>query len=565
MTDPYEAPEPTFGTYLALLRRRKWWVIAVAALGLVAALGYSLTQPKAYSASAQLLVQAEAGVTTAGSPQPITQTDVLTELQLVNSAPVKAAVDRQLGSVPNVSAAEVGQTNVISVTASAARPATAAVIANAYATAFVTYERSVTISNLAAAETQLSRQIASTAAQAKWLTSRPATAAEATALLSQESTLKEQLAQLQVNGAVATDAVQLVTPATAPSAPSSPKPLRNAILGFVLGLLLGIGLALMVEHLDDTIYLKEEVERLARGSRVLGLVPMVESWNNRGQAFAVTATKPNSVAGEAYRSLRTSLQFAALDGLARVILVTSASEAEGKSATVANLGVVLAKAGERVAIVSCDLRRPRLGQFFGLEEQVGLTTVLLGRCSLEEALQPVPGIDGLTILPTGERPSDPTGVLGSRLGNNQLAEVFGQLRDMFDLVLVDSPPLLPVTDAVILSQAVDTTLLVVAAGQTRGKDLRRAREALSLVHATIIGVVLNEVTRVTGYGYGYGKRYGYGPYASDGAAANGNGTQPVGVSPVLPQDLAPATNGRRAPQRSGSPSLYHETWPRAWR
>jgi hypothetical protein len=91
-----------------------------------------------------------------------------------------------------------------------------------------------------------------------------------------------------------------------------------------------------------------------------------------------------------------------------------------------------------------------------------------------------------------------------------LAEVFGQLRDMFDLVLVDSPPLLPVTDAVILSQAVDTTLLVVAAGQTRGKDLRRAREALSLVHATIIGVVLNEVTRVTGYGYGYGKRYGYG-------------------------------------------------------
>jgi capsular exopolysaccharide synthesis family protein len=248
------------------------------------------------------------------------------------------------------------------------------------------------------------------------------------------------------------------------------------------------------------------------------------------------------VAGEAYRSLRTSLQFAALDGLARVILVTSASAGEGKSATVANLGVVLTTAGERVAIVSCDLRRPRLAQFFGLDEQVGLTTVLLGRCPLGDALQPVPGIDGLTILPTGEQPSDPTGVLGS----DQLTWVLGQLSKMFDRVLVDSPPLLPVTDAVILSQAVDTTLLVVAAGQTRARDLRRASEALSLVHAKTIGVVLNEVTKSTGYGYGYGKRYEYGEYASTGAAgngtyastgagANGDGSQPIGMEPVLPR------------------------------
>ena len=299
----------------------------------------------------------------------------------------------------------------------------------------------------------------------------------------------------------------------------------------------------MVEHLDDAVHLKEDVERLTPGSRVLALVPMVGSWKNKDQAFVVTATKPNSVAGEAYRSLRTSLQFATLESHARVILVTSPGEAEGKSATVVNLGVVLATAGERVAIVSCDLRRPRLGQFFGLDERVGLTTVLLGRCPLQEALQPVPGIDGLTILPTGERPSDPTGVLGSE----QLAWVLSQLSSMFDRVLVDSPPLLPVTDAVILSQVVDTTLLVVAAGQTRGRDLRRAREALSLVHAKTIGVVLNEVTKSTGYGYGYGygygKRYGYGQYASTRAAADGdatsstftaaikgNGARPIGVA-----------------------------------
>ena len=544
MTDPYEAPEPTLGSYLAVLRRRKWWVIAVIVLGLVASLGYSLTQPKAYSASAQLLFQPDNAVITAnGSPEQITPTDVLTELQLVTSAPVKVAVARKLGNVPNVSAAEVGTTNIISVTATAANPARAALIANAYATAFVTYQRSVTISNLAAAETQLSRQIASIAAQVKSLQSNPASAADVSALLNQEAALKEQLAQLQVNGAVSTGGIELVTPATAPSSPSSPKPSRDAILGFVLGLLLGIGLAFVVEHLDDAVHLKEEVERLTHGARVLALVPMVSSWKNKDQAFAVTATEPNSVAGEAYRSLRTSLQFATLESHARVILVTSPGETEGKSATVVNLGVVLATAGERVAIVSCDLRRPRLGQFFGLDERVGLTSVLLGRCPLQEALQPVPGIDGLTILPTGERPSDPTGVLGSQ----QLAWVLSQLSSMFDRVLVDSPPLLPVTDAVILSQVVDTTLLVVAAGQTRGRDLRRASEALSLVHAKTIGVVLNEVTKSTGYGYGYGygygKRYGYGQYAPTGAAADGdaasstftaaikgNGARPVGVA-----------------------------------
>src|ERR1019366_4476278 len=152
-----------------------------------------------------------------------------------------------------------------------------------------------------------------------------------------------------------------------------------------------------------------------------------------------------------------------------------------------------------------------------LDERMGLTTVLLGRRSLEEALQPVPGIDALSVLAAGERPSDPTGVLGSE----RLAAVVDQLRQTFDWVLVDSPPVLPVTDAVILAQTVDATLLVVAAGQTRGKNLRRATEALSLVQATIVGVVLNEVTMSTGYGYA--KRSAYSSYAPTSAATNGKG------------------------------------------
>ena len=442
---------------------------------------------------------------------------MLTELQLVTSAPVKAAVERKLGSVPSVSAAEVGQTNVIAVTATAANPARAASIANAYANAFVTNQRSAAIDNLTAAETQLSRQISSIDAQVKLFESIPSAANQVTALLTQEAALKEQLAQLQVSGAVNTGGVEVVTPATAPSAPSSPKPLRDAVLGFVLGLLLGIGMAFLVEHLDDTVYEEEDLERLVPGARVLALIPVVESWKTKVQTFVVAKSEPNSIASEAYRSLRTSLQFIAHETKATVILVTSPAESEGKTATVANLGVVLADAGERVAIVSSDLRRPRLGHFLGLNEQTGLTDVLLGRRTLDEVLAVVPAVDGLSMLATGERPSDPTGMLSS----DRLADLLDDLRQRFDVVLVDSPPVLPVTDAVILARAADATLLVVAAGQTRGKDLRRAIETLSLVQATVVGVVLNEVTMSTGYGYR--KRSRYNSYAPTAAATSGNG------------------------------------------
>jgi capsular exopolysaccharide synthesis family protein len=487
------------------------------------------------------------GIATSGNQQPITPTEVLTDLQLVTSAPVKAAVALKLGGSPSVSVAEVGQSNVISVTANAPSPARAALIANTYARAFVSYSQSVTAANLTAAEAQLNLQIASLNTQAKALGSSPAVAAEVTVLLSQEATLKEQLTQLQVAG-VTSGGVEVVAPATAPSAPSSPQPARDALIGFFLGLIVGIGLAFAVEQLDDTVYVKDEVERLVSGARVLALVPSVKSWRRKKRALVVTMAEPNSMAGEAYRALRTSLQFAALETKAQVILVTSPSEAEGKSTTVANLGVVLAKAGERVAIVSGDLRRPRLGQFFGLDERAGLTSVLRGQCHLEAVIQAVPNVDRLSFLAAGARQTDPTAVLSG----DRLAGEFDQLRQMFDVILVDSPPLLLFTDAVILAQAADTTLLVVAAGDTKGKDLRRATEELSLVQATVIGAVLNRVAASAGYRhnenkYGRSKRYehskrnGHGEYTSPLAASNGN-YRPVAATNGNDRPVA-ATNG----------------------
>jgi non-specific protein-tyrosine kinase len=252
----------------------------------------------------------------------------------------------------------------------------------------------------------------------------------------------------------------------------------------------------------------------------------VVTTGRRQKPLLVSAAEPTSPAAESYWSLRTSFQFARQEQQFRSVVVTSPGVGEGKTFTLANLGVVFAQAGERVVLVSCDLRRPRIGEFFGLDEQVGLTSVLVGERTLEETVLPVPGFDRLSLLPAGPVPSNPAELLNGR----RAKDVFARLRDQFDLVLIDSPPVLPVTDAAILSQYADATLLLAAAGQTRRADLRRAAEKLDQVNAKILGIVLNKVTRQNGryYGYGYGYGYSYKPYHAAGPsvvkAGNANGS-----------------------------------------
>jgi capsular exopolysaccharide synthesis family protein len=226
-------------------------------------------------------------------------------------------------------------------------------------------------------------------------------------------------------------------------------------------------------------------------------------------------TDPTSPAAESYRSLRTSLQFARQERQLRSVVVTSPGAGDGKTSTLANLGVVFAQAGDRVLLVSGDLRRPRIAEFFGLDENVGLTSVLLGEHTLEQALQPAPGVDRLTLLPSGPVPPNPAELLNS----SQVQGIFARLRDHYDLVLIDSPPVLPVTDAAILSRCADATLMLAAAGQTRRGDLHRAVEKLDQSGTTILGVVLNKVTKQTGRGYGYGYGYTYKPYHSQTTAS----------------------------------------------
>jgi polysaccharide biosynthesis transport protein len=511
--------EPTFRTYLLVLRRRKRWLISLMLLGLAGSLAFALTAHKQYSATAQVLFQPTVSSSALGTAQEqqVTPAQVQTELQLVTSAPVRAAVSKQFRGARPASASEVGTTNVISVTSTSGVPSRAAAVANAYALSFIRYQQNVASRTLSAAEAQLQSQIASISRQVTSFRGKAASSPQATALLNQEAVLREQLAQVQVNGAENLGGVSLVTPAQVPASPSSPKPVQDALLGLAAGLVLGLGAAFVCDNLDDRLSSKEATE-LAGEAPVLATVPAVASWRTPKSTLVISATGSTSPAAECYRSLRTSLQFTRQERQLRSIVVTSPAAGEGKTATLANLGVVFAQASERVVVVSCDMRRPRIGQFYGLDERVGLTTVLLGQRSLEDAIRPVPGFDCLHLLPAGQIPPNPAELLSG----TRTQRIFADLAERFDLVLIDSPPVLPVTDAVVLSQHADATLLVVSAGQTRPADLHRAVEKLNQVSATVLGTVLNRVTKQSGdrYGYGYGYSYAYKPYPN---APGGNG------------------------------------------
>jgi polysaccharide biosynthesis transport protein len=508
--------EPTIRGYLRVMRRGRRWVAAFSLLGLGAGLVLSLTSTKQYSATAQLLVQSTANVnlSTDSNQTLITTADVQTELQLVTSAPVQQAVAKKLGRTPGVAATQVGQTDVLAVTAVSPSPASAALVANTYAKAFVAWSTATASSNLSAAENQLNAQIKAISKEIGRLPGKDT--AQAGALSNQQAVLKGQLAQLQVTGATASTGLELVTPATVPSSPSSPKPVQDALLGLIAGLALGIAGAFLRDSLDDTLTSGESVERVI-DAPVLATVPTVASWRKKAGPPIIVTSDPTSQPAEAYRSLRTSLQFVRQDRPLRTILVTSPNAGDGKTATVANLGAVFAQAGARVVLVSCDLRRPGLSQFFAPHEDAELSSVLTGELPLEQAVTPVPDVDGLWTLGTGRIVGNPTELLSGQ----RMRSVVAELAQRFDVVLIDSPPVLPVSDAMILSGYADGVVLVVATGQTRLAELRRTKEKLARAGAPVVGAVLNKATAQDEYGY-YGRYQPYVPLKGaffDGAAA----------------------------------------------
>jgi capsular exopolysaccharide synthesis family protein len=290
--------------------------------------------------------------------------------------------------------------------------------------------------------------------------------------------------------------------ADTPTAPVSPKPLLEAAAGLFLGLLAGIGLAVLRDVLDNTVRTGQALADVS-GLPVLGTVPY-----DRTTAQAPVALRPGvpSARSEAYRLVRTNLQFAQVDQHPRVMLVTSAMANEGKTNTAINVALALAEAGHDTCLVDADLRSPSVAGTLGLVQDAGLTTVLIGTAGVDQVFQEA--CDGkLTVLTSGPIPPNPAEILASERMRGILKDLSGR----FDAVVVDSAPLLPVADTLGLAPYTDGTVLVVRAARTSGDRVRSAVDALRAVGAPVLGAMLNMADlKRQGYGRAYGYGYGYG-------------------------------------------------------
>lgn len=515
--------------YWRIVLRRKWIVVAAVVACMAGALGLTALQDPVYEAQARMAVRTLPGDSIFGSDylgyvDPERAID--TEIEVLQSDLVYQRVKENLGLTtdpPGAAGSAVGATDVVAVSVRSGNPATAQALADAYVRAYIDVKREQTVAGLTAASAELDSQIASLQSQIQALDGQigeaPANereqltrelADQRAALVDQQATFKQRLNQMQVDAALSTGGAQLVQPASLPSDPVEPTPVRTAILALVVALLLGLGAAFLVDYADDSVRGTSELERAAGGVPVLSVVPTDPPPDNR----PISISRPNDFAVEAYRTLRTNLQFLALERPLKVIQVTSAMSGEGKSTTASNLAVVLAQAGRRVALVDADLRRPRLHEVFAIDGSRGLTDALLGE-HIELLIHELPmGAGTIAVLPAGRVPANPSELLGG----GRMRALLRSLAEHYDTVVVDSAPILPVTDSVVLSGAVDALVLVAQAGRTSTKQVAEMTSRLNRVSAPVVGAVMNRVAerrlRSGEYGYGYGYGYASKPIAA---------------------------------------------------
>lgn len=345
--------------------------------------------------------------------------------------------------------------------------------------------------------------------------------------------LQNRLQEARIVQAVEDPSVRIVDPAARPREPVRPKPLLNLLLGFVLGGMLGVGIAVGREVLDDTVHTREDLEA-ATGTSLLGLIPTIGTGgfelNGNGrpdrERKVVVSTDPRNPISEAYRSLRTNLTFASPDAPLQTLVVTSALPEDGKSTSAANLAIALAQQGHGVLLVDGDLRRGHLEKVMRQRREPGLSNLLVGQSNVSDAIRKVDAGEGaaLSFLPAGPHPPNPAELIGS----SRMGVLLDRLKEHYDYVIVDSPPLTLVTDAALLGAKADGVLIVARANVTEKGALTYATDQLRKVRAHVVGAVLNDVDFRRDYRYGssYGK-YGY-SYRSYYGTENGGTKEEAG-------------------------------------
>lgn len=544
---PADAPRSTLPasldlrSYLEVLLRRKRVIAVVTLVSLVLALALSVSQSKVYVAKADVLMNTSTADLLPNSASEIYSQSINVARRLTNeirqfqSGVTRDAVDEAYDGPLDpeaIKATTDGTSDVITVSYSADDPKEAAILVNLYIDVFVKLQRTQRVDDILSAQNEIQAQVDDLSGRINTIR-QPLTDVEnqlnanpgdttlqgrrddltaqlqvqLAPLQSQRGTYQQQLEELRLNANVTqTSGARLLTKAEVPDTPVSPRPVQNAIIAIFVGLLLGVVLAFLRDTLDERILGMDDLARAAPDLKPMAVLPEARIPDEAG--YLSVREDPRSPIAEAFRSLRTSVKFAGLDHPIRVVQITSALPGEGKTTVVANLAESLARGGDRVAVVCCDLRRPRLHRAFRQPLSPGLTDVILHDASLDEALTRVS--DNLYCLSAGTAPPNPSELLSS----SRAAAVIQAIAAEFDVVIIDCTPVLPVTDALVVSRFVDATLVVVDIRSTKRRALQESISRLGQVSAPVTGLVLNGVGPTDAYQYGYG--YGYAAYgASD--------------------------------------------------
>jgi capsular exopolysaccharide synthesis family protein len=512
---------------LSVLKRWAWLLILAPVL--VAAVAYfvSLQMQPLYRASATLLVSQAGGSSLLDYSSLLTServastyAELLTKRPLLEQVISNLQLDITSGELEEkTNVLQFRDTQLLELQVEDSDPQLAVAIANGLASAFVEKGRRERTGDLSGYEQMLAEQIAEMEREIRELEARleqQGKEEEVGALLEEgdvpsASDLRETLRQARLTYATLLEGylqiraiggrsiyVEVVEPAALPARKVQPRIVFNTLIAGVAGLILTLGFVFLLQYLDDSLTRPENAEQ-ALGIPTLATIPSMQM-RSADNHEVHSIIRPASPFAEAHRTLRTNIQFSSLDKVVDSLLVTSAHAQEGKTTVVANLGVVMAQAGLKVLLVDADLRRGTLHEVFDMPNENGLTQCLLEETFPGESDIRETNIPGLYLLPSGPPPPTPSELLISE----RMKELTNHLRDLADVVLFDSPPILAVTDAAVLATRVDGTLLVVQSGQTPKEDARKALRSLQSVGARVLGTVLTRCHSGNG-GYYYGR------------------------------------------------------------
>jgi capsular exopolysaccharide synthesis family protein len=524
-TPPAVTPTPPPGparaaSVLDAIRRR--WRVAVACAVIVPVLVglYSVLQPKEYTATSVLLFRSTdfaqqlfGSTVMSGSKDP--SREAATNANLVSLRAVSALTAKELGDKTTaevadaVTAAPEGTSDLVKISATDKRPAEASRIATTFADQFVQFRRQADEAVIDRANQLVTRQLASMSPKEK--------------ATPQGESLQRRSDQLRILASLQTGNAEVVQRAGIPTHPSSPRVLRNVVIALFLGMVLGVGLALLVDRLDQGIRSVDEIEKLIPAA-VLARVPRRDGLRSAGVGATASPLHPSASDLDAFRLLRSHLRYFNVDREVKTLLVTSADAGAGKTTVSLCLAAALVQGGDRVVLVEADLRRPALRDRAGVAgTQPGLAEVLTGGTTLAEALieLPLEVAEGdadtdvqVTMLGSGAMPPNPAELLESR----RMLEVLDELRADYDIVIVDSAPPLIVPDAVPLLRAVDGVIVVCRVGATRRTEAQRLSDLMATLGAPVLGTVANDIKSSGQFGRDYGY-YGYGYAATTSGSA----------------------------------------------